>query len=72
MSCPIFPKPPTSVWVRGYGLVDSPKMTGEPGRLLDLQAVPAPSDKEAAQYYPAIYWYSMLQDPGGGPVRRHG
>ena len=60
---PDLPKATYQVWVRGYGLVDSPKMTGEPGRLLDLQAVPAPSDKEAAQYYPAIYWYSMLQIP---------
>ena len=60
---PDLPKATYQVWVRGYGLVDSPKMTGEPGRLLDLQAVPAPSDKEAAQYYPAIYWYSMLKIP---------
>jgi hypothetical protein len=44
-------------------VVDSPNMMGEPGRLLDLQAVPAPSDREAAQYYPAIYWYSMLKIP---------
>lgn len=57
---PDLPKATYKVWVRGYGLVDSPKMNGEPGRQLTLQAVPAPSDKEAAQYYPAIYWYSML------------
>jgi hypothetical protein len=60
---PDLPKATYRVWVRGYGLVDSPKVTGEPGRLLDLRAVPAPSDKEAAQYYPAIYWYSMLKIP---------
>jgi hypothetical protein len=26
--------------------------------------VPAPNDAAAAQYYPAIYWYSMLKIPG--------
>jgi hypothetical protein len=29
------------VWVRGYGLVDSPKMRGKPGQQLDPTAVPA-------------------------------
>src|SRR4029078_10878608 len=31
-----------SVWVRGYGLVDSPKMPGAPGKVLNLTAVVAP------------------------------
>jgi hypothetical protein len=52
------------IWVRGYGLVDSAKVEAKPGKLLDLKAVTAPSDKEAAQYYPGVYWYSMLQIPG--------
>src|SRR5262245_14255400 len=51
------------VWVRGYGLVDSPKMDAEPGKSLNLRAVPAPSETAAAQYYPAICWYSMLKIP---------
>ena len=51
------------VWVRGYGLVDSPKVQGAPGKLLDLTAIPAPSSAAAAEYYPAIYWYSMLKVP---------
>src|SRR5262249_53728705 len=51
------------VWVRGYGLVDSPKVEAEPGKQLNLKAVPAPSEAEAAKYYPAIYWYSMLKIP---------
>lgn len=57
--------PPTGydVWVRGYGLVDSPKVRGAPGRTLDLTAVAAPDAGAAAQYYPAIYWYSMLRIP---------
>ena len=52
-----------SVWVRGYGLVDSPKMRAKPGQHLDLTAVAAPNAAEAAHYYPAIYWYSMLKMP---------
>ncbi|HEX6530284.1 MAG TPA: carboxypeptidase-like regulatory domain-containing protein, partial [Burkholderiales bacterium] len=52
-----------NVWVRGYGLVDSPKLRAVPGRQLNLGAVPAPNATAAAQYYPAIYWYSMLQIP---------
>ena len=35
-------------------------MDAEPGKQLNLRAVPAPSETEAAKYYPAIYWYSML------------
>ena len=31
------------VWVRGYGLVDSPKKRAKPGQQLNLTAVPAPS-----------------------------
>src|SRR5262249_25185937 len=60
---PDLPKAKYKVWVRGYGLVDSPKVDGEPGKLLNLRAVVAPSEAAAAQYYPAIYWYSMLKIP---------
>ena len=61
---PDLPKAKYQVWVRGYGLVDSPKVTAEPGNQLNLRAVAAPSEAAAAEYYPAIYWYSMLQIPG--------
>ena len=68
---PGLPKATYSVWVRGYGLVDSPKVQAEPGRLLDLTAVPAPSEAAAAQYYPAIYWYSMLEIPPASEFGGH-
>src|SRR6185436_567481 len=61
---PALPRASYSVWVRGYGLVDSPKVRTTPGKLLNLSAMPAPSEAAAAQYYPAIYWYSMLTIPG--------
>jgi hypothetical protein len=62
----VLPDLPTAdyrVWVRGYGLVDSPQMHATPGQTLNLAAVPAPNAAEAAHYYPAIYWYSMLKIP---------
>ena len=70
---PELPKANYNVWVRGYGLVDSPKVQTAPGKILNLTAVPAPSAAAAAEYYPAIYWYSMLrvpektEFPGTGP-----
>jgi hypothetical protein len=60
---PDLPNVGYSVWVRGYGLVDSPKIRANPGRTLDLTAVPAPDERAAAHYYPAIHWYSMLTLP---------
>ena len=60
---PEMPKAKYKVWVRGYGLVDSPKVDGEPGKTLNLTAVIAPNEAAAAQYYPPIYWYSMLKIP---------
>ncbi len=70
---PDLPKAKYKVWVRGYGLVDSAKVDAEPGRALNLTAVVAPNEKAAAEYYPPIYWYSMLripaksEFPGTGP-----
>jgi hypothetical protein len=60
---PDLPAARYDVWVRGYGLIDSPKVAAAPGKHLNLTAVPAPSAAAAAQYYPAIYWYSMLKIP---------
>jgi hypothetical protein len=60
---PDLPKASYSVWVRGYGLVDSAKVQAAPGRVLNLTAVPAPNATAAAEYYPAGYWFSLLQVP---------
>src|SRR5687767_15193323 len=54
---PELPKARYSVWVRGYGLVDSPKRQAAPGATLNLTAVAAPDARAAAEYYPAGYWY---------------
>ena len=62
---PDLPKAKYTVWARGYGLVDSPKVESRAG-----QAGGSETDlwrrmrKAAAQYYPANYWYSLLEVPG--------
>jgi hypothetical protein len=71
---PDLPKASYRVWVRGYGLVDSPKVQGTPGAALNLTATPAPDPRAAAQYYPAGYWFALLEPPkasefpGTGPA----
>jgi hypothetical protein len=70
---PDLPQASYDVWVRGYGLVDSPKQRAEPGTTLKLRATPAPSPRAAAEYYPAGYWFSLIsipaesEFPGTGP-----
>src|SRR5207253_446437 len=60
---PDLPKATYRVWVRGYGLVDSPALRAAPGRTLNLTAVVAPDARAAAQYYPAGYWFSLIRVP---------
>jgi hypothetical protein len=70
---PELPKANYNVWVRGYGLADSPRLQTQPGKIVNLTATPAPNAEAAAQYYPAVYWYSMLKIPDksqfSGPQR---
>ena len=67
---PDLPAANYSVWVRGYGLVDSAKLAAKPGQHLNHTAVPAPNEAAAAHYYPAIYWYAMMKIPLAERVRR--
>jgi len=60
---PDMPMVKYNVWVRGYGLVDSPKVQASPGTSLNLNAVIAPNAKAAAEYYPAGYWFSLMKAP---------
>src|SRR5712691_6454800 len=70
---PGLPKANYDVWVRGYGLVDSPKTKSAIGKSVALKSVAAPNAKAAAEYYPANYWLSLLavppksDFPGTGP-----
>jgi len=60
---PDLPKANYKVWVRGYGLIDSPKVEALPGKLLNLTATAAPNPAAAAAYYPPIYWFSLMRVP---------
>jgi hypothetical protein len=60
---PDLPAADYQVWVRGYGLADSPKRTARPGDLLDLEALVAPDESVAAQVYPAAAWFAMVHLP---------
>jgi hypothetical protein len=60
---PGLPQARYTVWARGYGLVDSPKVETQPGKRVDLKPTLAPDRKTAAHYYPANYWYALLQVP---------
>ena len=70
---PDLPQATYDVWVRGYGLVDSEKVQAEPGEAINLSAVVAADARAAAEYYPAQYWFALLQlptpdqFPGTGP-----
>ena len=60
---PQLPKANYEVWSRGYGLRDSAKVKATIGKTVNLKAEVA-SDKEAAEYYPGMYWYSLINIPG--------
>jgi hypothetical protein len=60
---PDLPPADYELWVRGYGLADSVKVSAKPGTHVNLTAVIAPNDTIAAQVYPAVYWYSMMHLP---------
>src|SRR5881396_394583 len=70
---PQLPKANYKVWARGYGLVDSPPVLVTPGKIGNLNAAVAPNARAAAEYYPGIYWFSLLrvpdksEFPGTGP-----
>ena len=62
---PDLPEATYEVFVRGYGLVDSPRVSASPGQLLDLDGVVAPDARAAAAVYPAAWWLSMAELPEG-------
>jgi len=61
---PELPNVNYKVWVRGYGLVDSPKMDLKPSATsVTLKVTSAKSPQEAAKVYPGDYWFSMMAPP---------
>ena len=65
---PDLPQASYRVWVRGYGLVDSAPVTASPGELVAHSVQAAPSERAAAEIYPASYWYSLIRSAQQGPV----
>jgi hypothetical protein len=65
---PDLPKAKYRVWVRGYGLADSPKIDTAPGHALNLSVLAAQDAATAAKTYPAAYWYAMMKIPGAAQV----
>lgn len=59
---PGLPEANFQLWVRGYGLKDSAKTGANPGDTVELVTETA-SPREAAQVYPAAYWYAMMHLP---------
>jgi len=71
---PELPSATYSVFVRGYGIVDSERQQMKPGTApVTLKVSPAKTPQEAAKVYPGNYWLSLLappaasEFPGTGP-----
>jgi len=60
---PDLPPADYRLWVRGYGLKDSPRVAAAPGAIVDLTAGVADDPAIAARVYPAAYWYAMMSLP---------
>ena len=62
---PDLPRGNYDVFVRGYGLVDSPRQPARLGQQLNLKPIAAPTRSAAAEIYPPAYWLAMMKKPVG-------
>jgi hypothetical protein len=61
---PELPAASYSVWVRGYGLLDSKPVTVKPSTAsTTLNVTLAGTPQDAAKVYPGDYWLSLLEPP---------
>ena len=67
---PSLPAATYTVWARGYGLVDSPKIQTRPEKV-DLKPLSLRIRKPPRNIYPANYWYSMLKLSPGESIPGH-
>lgn len=65
---PDLPPGAYELFVRGYGLVDSARVSGRPGRHVDFKAETALTEREAAVIYPAAWWLTVMRVPPTGPI----
>src|SRR5919106_3635846 len=60
---PELPAASYELWIRGYGLKDSPRTKAERGAQVKLQATDAATPREAARIYPSAQWASLIRPP---------
>ncbi len=61
---PDLPEANYELWARGYGLADSNKQKSRPGKKkATIRIRDAATPQEAAEVYPANFWYSLLEVP---------
>src|SRR5438445_1961599 len=60
---PDLPDGAYELWVRGYGLKDSERVSAARGAQINLQVANAATPQEAAKIYPASYWTSLIHPP---------
>ena len=71
---PQLPKANYTVWSRGYGLLDSPKVPAAVGADIKLAPQTAKTPQEAALIYPSNWWFALMEVPpvsafpGTGPA----
>jgi hypothetical protein len=64
---PALPEAGYQLWVRGYGVRDSSRVSVSRGSLAAL-VVDVADPQEAARIYPASYWLSLLRPPAAGEL----
>src|SRR5258708_16823595 len=60
---PDLPDGSYELWVRGYGLKDSERVSGARGGQVKLEVANAETPQQAAKIYPANYWTSLIHPP---------
>ena len=60
---PDLPAGSYELWVRGYGLQDSPRVKAELGQRVELPVTSAANPRDAARIYPSNYWFALYQAP---------
>src|SRR6202163_278421 len=60
---PDLPEGEYELWVRGYGLKDSERLSGVRGGQVKIRVASGDTPQQAAKIYPASYWTSLIHPP---------
>ena len=69
---PGLPQAKYTVWARGYGLVDSPKVETRPGKRVDLKPTVAPDRQDRRKLLSGELLVCPVAGTGGERISRHG